>query len=140
MLPFEVMGQFSQEFFPKERVIMPTNDGYQAGIVVNKFMTHGGEVNFDPNLFLNKTTPLNMNASSQKLSSGTVAAAMGTANDAEFGKQTNGGAGVYKYAVTFNNSHGESVPSNIVDVTIANEDVAKGVALTIQTLFLQHSL
>ncbi|QPX71634.1 major capsid protein [Bacillus phage SP8] len=132
MLPFEVMGQFSQEFFPKERVIMPTNDGYQAGVVVNKFMTHGGEVDFTPNLFLNKTAPLNMNASNQKAPApGTLAAAIGTANDAEFGKQTGGGAGVYKYAVTFNNSHGESVPSNIVDVTIANEDVAKGVKLTI---------
>ena len=65
-LPFEVMAQFSQEFFPKERIIMPTASGYQAGVVVNKFMTHGGEVNFEPNIFLNKTRPINPNASSFK--------------------------------------------------------------------------
>lgn len=135
-LPFEVMSQFSQEFFPKERVIMPTQGGYQAGVVVNKFMTHGGEVEFNPDIFLNKTTPLNPNASSFK------APAVGTleftaANDlvvasgADFGKS---GAGVYKYAVTFNNAHGESIPSNVVTVTLTSADIdaGKGVQLHIK--------
>jgi hypothetical protein len=130
-LPFEVMAQFSNEFFPKERVIMPTNSGYQAGVVVNKFMTHGGEVDFNPNIFLNKTRVLQPNASSFKAPAvGTLAANatpfIGT--DGDFAKQ---GAGVYKYKVTFNNSHGESIPSNEVAVTLASGDLAKGVNLDI---------
>jgi hypothetical protein len=131
-LPFEVMAQFSQEFFPKERVIMPTASGYQAGVVVNKFMTHGGEVDFEPNIFLNKTRPLNNNASSFK------APAVGTlAFDTETGLTGTGGgfgksgAGVYKYKVTFNNAHGESIPTSEVSVTISSSDLAKGVQLTI---------
>lgn len=128
-LPYEVMAQFSQEFFPKERVIMPTGSGYQAGVVVNKFMTHGGEVNFEPNIFLNKTRPLNMNASSFKAPAvGTLAlnatplGAVGTGNLA---------AGTYQFRVTFNNVHGESIPTAPVTTTLAAGDVGKGVQLTI---------
>lgn len=111
-LPYEVMAQFSQEFFPKERVIMPTQSGYQAGVVVNKFMTHGGEVEFNPNIFLHKTRPLNMNASSFKAPAvGTLTSATATANGTL-------PAGDYKYKVTFNNVHGESIPSNEVAVSL----------------------
>jgi hypothetical protein len=131
-LPFEVMAQFSQEFFPKERVIMPTQSGYQAGVVVNKFMTHGGEVEFNPDLFLTKTKPLSPNASSFKAPAvGTLefTAASDLVDTGEFAKS---GAGVYKYKVTFNNVHGESIPSNEVAVTLTGADVDKGVRLHIK--------
>ena len=127
-LPFEVMAQFSQEFFPKERIIMPTASGYQAGVVVNKFMTHGGEVNFEPNIFLNKTRPINPNASSFKAPAvgtlGAVPVLNGTANTGDFS------AGVYKYKVTFNNVHGESIPSNEGVITVATA-TDKGINLAI---------
>lgn len=134
-LPYEVMGQFSQEFFPKERVIMPTQDGYQAGVVVNKFMTHGGEVNFNPDIFLTKTRPLSMNASSFKapavgvLEFTPATDLVAVAGGAEFANQ---GAGVYKYAITLNNSHGESIPSNIIDITLTGTDLDKGIQLHIK--------
>lgn len=126
-LPFEVMAQFSQEFFPKERVIMPTASGYQAGVIVNKFMTHGGEIEFNPNIFLNKTRPINNNASSYK------APAVGTlaANATPLGGTGSLPAGTYQFAVTFNNVHGESIPSNTISVTLASTDVGKGVQLVI---------
>lgn len=130
-MPFEVMAQFSQEFFPKERVIMPTSQGYQAGVVVNKFMTHGGEVNFEPDLFLQKTRPLSPNASSFKAPSvGTLAfdVATGLTGVGDFAKS---GAGTYKYKATFNNSFGESVPTAEVTVVIAAGDIGKAVKLTI---------
>jgi hypothetical protein len=127
-LPFEVMAQFSQEFFPKERIIMPTANGYQAGVVVNKFMTHGGEVNFEPNIFLNKTRPINPNASSYKAPAvgtiGAVPVLNGTANTGEFS------AGTYKYKVTFNNVHGESIPSNEATIVVATA-TDKGINLVI---------
>lgn len=127
-LPFEVMAQFSQEFFPKERVIMPTASGYQAGVVVNKFMTHGGEVDFNPNIFLTKTRPMSMNASSFK------APAVGTLSVTEGNVLVDTGelpAGTYKYKVTFNNAHGESIPSNEVTVVVDAANAGKGVKLTI---------
>ena len=111
---------------------MPTATGYQAGVVVNKFMTHGGEVEFNPNIFLNKTRPLSMNASSFKSPAvGTLTYTAGGGVDlvgtaGQFGKQ---GAGVYKFRVTFNNAHGESIPSNEVTVTLGSSDLAKSVQL-----------
>lgn len=128
-LPFEVMAQFSQEFFPKERVLMPTKEGYNAGVVVNKFMTHGGEVNFNPDIFLTKTRPLNPNASSFKAPAvGTLAAAIGTATADAFDDQ---GAGTYKYKVTFCNAHGESIPTAEAAVVLTSGDLNKGIDLTI---------
>ncbi|MNI29159.1 hypothetical protein D3C77_520370 [compost metagenome] len=113
---------------------MPTQSGYQAGVVVNKFMTHGGEVNFEPDIFLNKTQPLNPNASSFKAPApGTLefdaATDLVTVTNSEFGKS---GAGVYKYRVTFNNAHGESIPSDEVTVTLTGSDLQKGVQLHIK--------
>jgi hypothetical protein len=131
-LPFEVMAQFSQEFFPKERVIMPTASGYQAGVVVNKFMTHGGEVDFNPDIFLTKTRPLDNNASSFKAPAvGTLSYTAATDLLAGAGDWAKQGAGTYQYKVTFNNTHGESIPSNAVSVTLAAGDLAKEVKLTI---------
>ncbi|MMZ43515.1 hypothetical protein D1872_50670 [compost metagenome] len=133
-LPFEVMAQFSQEFFPKERVIMPTQSGYQAGVVVNKFMTHGGEVEFNPDIFLSKTAPLNMNASSFKAPNVgtlefTAATDLVATTDSQFGKS---GAGKYKYRVTFNNNHGESIPTDEIEVVLTSSDLVKGVQLHIK--------
>jgi hypothetical protein len=131
-LPFEVMAQFSQEFFPKERVIMPTAQGYQAGVIVNKFMTHGGEVDFNPDIFLSKTRALQNNASSFKAPAvGTLtysAATDLTGTDGDWAKQ---GAGTYMFKATFNNSFGESVPTDAVTVTLGSGDLAKHVKLTI---------
>lgn len=132
-LPFEVMAQFSQEFFPKERVIMPTQSGYQAGVVVNKFMTHGGEVEFNPDIFLRKTKPLGANATSLKAPAvGSIAFTAGTGlldeGDGQFAKS---GAGTYKYKVTFCNQFGESIPSNEVVVALTPEDLNKSVKLVV---------
>jgi hypothetical protein len=126
------MAQFSQEFFPKERVIMPTAQGYQAGVIVNKFMTHGGEVDFNPDIFLSKTRALQNNASSFKAPAvGTLtysAATDLTGTDGDWAKQ---GAGTYMFKATFNNSFGESVPTDAVTVTLGSGDLAKHVKLTI---------
>lgn len=131
-LPFEVMAQFSQEFFPKERVIMPTASGYQAGVVVNKFMTHGGEVDFNPDIFLTKTRPLSNNASSFKAPAvGSIAYTAASDLVAAAGDWAKQGAGTYQFVVTFNNTHGESIPSNAVSVTLASGDLGKGVQLHI---------
>jgi len=135
-LPFEVMAQFSQEFFPKERVIMPTAGGYQAGVVVNKFMTHGGQVDFEPNIFLQKTRPMNNNASSFKAPAvGTLGFADGTFSASDLtgaaGDWAKSGAGTYKYCVTFNNSFGESIPSNQIAAVIDSSSLSKGVQIVI---------
>ncbi|MNW28246.1 hypothetical protein D3C74_50680 [compost metagenome] len=129
-LPYEVFGQFSQEFFPKERVIMPTQGGYQAGVVVDKFQTHGGPVNFTPNQFLKKTKELVMAANNNQAPAQptSVTAALGAAGG-DFAKS---GAGTYVYYVTAVNRHGESAPTRVTaDVVLTGADLQKKVDLTI---------
>lgn len=131
-LPFETLADFSNEFFPKERVIMPTQGaGYQAGLVVNKFQTHGGPVEFNPDLFLQKTKPLNTTGTGSTkapTAPGNVTAVLGTASDARFGIE---GAGTYGYSVTACNRFGESVPTDATALAITADDLAKGVKVTI---------
>lgn len=132
-LPYEVLAEFSNEYFPKERVIMPTqNSGYQAGLVVNKFQTHGGAVSFEPDLFLQKTKPLSPTGSGgtkAPTAPGTVAAVLSDKTNAEFGYS---GAGVYNYAVTACNRFGESVPTQIAEgLAVTASDLLKGVKVTI---------
>lgn len=131
-LPFETMADFSEEYFPKERVIMPTQSGYQAGLVVNKFQTHGGAVDFNPDLFIQKTKPLSPNGTggikAPTAPASLTAEVSTTTTGAEFGKS---GAGKYKYAVTACNRFGESVPVEATQLALTSEDLVKGVDLTI---------
>lgn len=132
-LPFETMQRFSQEFFPKERVIMPAGNGIQAGIVVNKFQTYGGPVEFNPDLFLQKTKPLSPSGSGgtkAPTAPDLVKVELGTETEAEFAKS---GAGTYSYSVTAANRFGESVPKEAAaDIALAAGDLEKGVKISIQ--------
>lgn len=132
-LPFETLGEFSSEYFPKERVIMPTADSYQAGLVVNKFQTHGGAVDFEPDLFLQKTKPLSatgVGGAKAPTAVGSVTATVYTSGtEGDFAKS---GAGTYSYSVTAVNRFGESVPvANTADVTLTASDLQNGVEITI---------
>lgn len=132
-LPFETLGKFSESYFPKERVIMPTQgSGYQAGLVVNKFQTHGGEVEFQPDLFLQKTKPLptsSTGGSNAPTPPSDLAVTLAAAEEGDFHKT---GAGTYTYHVTAVNQHGESVPSAVsVDLAYLEADLGKAAEIVI---------
>ena len=133
-LPFEVLANFSNEFFPKERVIMPTQGaGYQAGLVVNKFQTHGGAVDFQPDLFLQKTKPLSgtgTGGTKAPTAPGSVKVEVDNNTNAEFHKS---GEGTYNYAVTACNRYGESVPTTASStVALDASSLVKGVKVTVK--------
>lgn len=131
-MPFEVYGQFSQEFLDRQRILMPSASPNTAGTVIDKYNTHGGPVNIEPNIFLKKTKPLPAQATSPKAPAqpASVTGALNdTANDAEFGKS---GAGTYTYYVTAANKHGESVPTKITaGVATTGADLSKSINITI---------
>lgn len=133
-LPFETLATFSNEYFPKERVIMPTaNAGYQAGLVVNKFQTHGGAVSFEPDLFLQKTKPLSTTGTGgtkAPTAPGSVKVEVDNNTNAEFHKS---GEGTYNYAVTACNRYGESVPTTATStVALDAPSLVKGVKVTVK--------
>lgn len=135
-MPYETLSTFSQAYFPKERVIMPTQGaGYQAGLVVNKFQTHGGAVTFEPDLFLQKTKPLAFSStggSKAPLAPASVAGVLDSTVTTGRWAKTSDYAGTYSYSVTACNRFGESTPTNITTgVAITSSDVTKGIKLTI---------
>jgi len=112
---------------------MPThNQGYHAGLVVNKFQTQGGAVEFEPNLFLQKTKPTPTSATGGTGSPtmpGAVAAAIKADGAGDFAKS---GAGTYSYYVSAVNRHGESLAVKCAaDVVLTAGDLAKSVTVTI---------
>ena len=133
-MPFEVLAEFSNTFFPKERVIMPTQSaGYQAGLVINKFQTTAGAVDFQPDLFLQKTKPLNVTGVGGTKAPTAVSAATVTLTaddvDSNFGTS---GAGTYEYSVTACNRYGESVPiAGNASAVLTSNDLKKGVQIVI---------
>ena len=135
-MPFETLATFSNEYFPKERVIMPTQgQGYQAGLVVNKFQTTGGAVTFEPDLFLQKTKPLNNSGNGGTKAPtcpATVALVLGAAPANVVSEFINSGTGTYNYAVTACNRFGESVPTMATaPVAVITADLNKVVTVTI---------
>jgi hypothetical protein len=131
-LPFETLSKFSQSFFPKERVIMPTaNQGYQAGLVVNEFQTHGGAVHFEPDLFLQKTAPLPTKATGGKDCPTIPDAPTVTIDATEASEMYKSGAGSYNYYVTAVNRHGESLPSGKTTVAVTATDLNSAIKIVI---------
>lgn len=130
-LPYEVYSQFAQEFYDRQRISMPTGMATTAGTVVDKFNTHGGQVNMEPNIFLKATKALHQNATSPKAPTQpkTVTAALANGGGADFGTS---GAGTYSYSVAAANRHGVSVATKVTsDVALTGADLTKGVELTI---------
>ena len=133
-LPFETLAEFSNTFFPKERVIMPTQGaGYQAGLVINKFQTHAGAVEFNPDLFLQKTKPLNDAGTGGTNAPTAPSSAVCTVNtsivNADFGSS---GSGSYRYSVTACNRFGESVPvAGDAVITMTEAGYERGVKIEI---------
>lgn len=132
-LPYPVLSDFSQQYFPKERVIMPTQGyGYQAGLVVNKFQTPAGAVQFEPDIFLQKTKSIsNTSIGKNKIPSVPKSITVSSVDNGkgDFGKT---GAGTYIYNVTAVNRHGESVPcSTTANIAITSNDFQKSVEITI---------
>ena len=133
-LPFETLATFSNTFFPKERVIMPTQGaGYQAGLVVNKFQTHGGAVDFNPDLFLQKTKPLNNNGTGGTKAPTAPASATISINNEDVSAQFGiTGNGTYQYSVTACNRFGESIPvAGDAAAVITASNVKRGVKIVI---------
>lgn len=134
-LPFEVHAQFSNEFLPKERVITPENDGgYRAGITVDSINTVGGAVNFNPDIFLQRSKKLPTQATSPKAPAAPATVAIqdpgtNTTTDGDFAKS---GPGTYQYSVTAANRFGESIATAAgTALTLGAGDMNKSWTLTI---------
>ncbi len=134
-LPYEVSAQFSNEFLPKERVVIPENNAdYRAGINIGSINTIGGAVNFNPDIFLQRTPKLPTQATHAKAPAAPASVAIqdagtNTTTDGDFSKS---GQGTYQYYVTAANRYGESIATQAgTALTLGSGDLSKSWTLTI---------
>lgn len=127
-------------FFPKERILIPTNDGdYTAGVKIGSMVTQAGTIRMSPAFFLQSpdlrsplrecpTVATNTDVP-EAPSAVTVGAAEGS--DGDFAKSFPTG-GTVSYKVTACNFNGESagVAGN-ASQTLLSGDVTKHIPLTI---------
>lgn len=134
-LPYEVLGQFQNEFLPKERIVLPSQNGMTAGAAIEQFNTHAGTIRLEPDIFLRKTEPLKQSATHPQAPAAPTTINAEEATEAgDFIKS--GGAGTYTYYVTAANRHGESAPSPAA--AFAMVDASKGVKITANVASSQH--
>lgn len=134
-LPMNVAQKFSEQYYPNQRAIMSVEAGEMvAGTTVTKFNTLGGTIDITPDVFLRRGMEvLDTNAPAygqEPPTAPTVTAAVAdedAKNPAKFAQ-----GGTFKYAVVAYSHKGKSVAVETDAVTVATENIKKGVKLTIK--------
>lgn len=106
-------------FFPRQRIQMPAPQNGKVGLTVSSIATQGGDIEFNPNVFI-RQTPAAPSAATSPNAPATPASAVaaltgGTAGDHEKGAPA--GSTDFAYVVTAANRFGESAPTAIAGAT-----------------------
>lgn len=139
-LDYAVWQDLNTTFFPKEKVLLPTNDGeYTAGVKIGSMVTQAGTIRVSPAFFLQSTDlrsplrecPLVNTNVDVPLPPSAVTIGTPTGSDGDFVKSFPSG-GTVSYKVTACNFNGESAGvTGDVDVTLTSSDVTKHIPITI---------
>lgn len=134
-LPMNVAKNFSEQYYPNQRALMSVESGEMvAGTTVTKFNTLGGTIDITPDVFLRRGMEvLDTNAPAygqEPPTAPTVTAAVADEDAKNPAKFTQGGT--FKYAVVAYSHKGKSVAVETDAVTVATENIKKGVKLTIK--------
>jgi hypothetical protein len=119
LLGTKPLADLAKVMFPKERIVVPYREG-TIGVPLNTFVSQGGSLTFNPDVFLRKryVTPGTTGATSAKapltptLTSATRNATGGTPSTTGDWAKTGNGWGTYYYTATACNRYGESAPAS----------------------------
>lgn len=139
-LPYQAYSDLSKQFFPKERVAIPTSPGYTVGTIIDSVITQAGPIRLNPAFFLGqsdrrcplKTCPSSATSSSAPTAISGVAVGTGTGTTGEWTKSFPASSAVISYRVTAANRYGESLyVETTADTTFASSDFGYAYPLTI---------
>lgn len=127
-------------FFPKEKVLLPTNDGdFTAGVKIGNMVTQAGTIRLSPTFFLQspdlrsplRECPVANTNIDVPLPPSAVTIGTATGSDGDFAKSFPNG-GTIDYKVTACNFNGESAGvAGSAAVTLTSSDVTKHIPITI---------
>lgn len=115
-------SDFVKTFYPRQRIQMPAPVNGKVGLTVSSIATQGGDVEFNPNVFIRQTpTPPSAAVSANAPATpASIAASVDTgAADGDFDKASLSGDNEYAYVVTAANRFGESAPTAVQASTTA---------------------
>lgn len=123
-LPYQAYSDLSKQFFPKERVAIPTTPGYTVGTLIDSIITQAGPIKLNPAFFLGqadrrcplKPCPTGATSVYAPTAPASVVVGSGTGTAGEWSKSFPTSSAVISYRVTAANRYGESA---YVEVTAA---------------------
>lgn len=132
------MSDLVKTLYPRQRVQMPAPVNGKIGMTVGSIATQGGDIEFNPDVFIRETPRPRAGATSANAPAtpASVASVLDAgATDGDFTKAAQVGDDEYTYVVTAGNRFGESAPTAfqgaVTTVTQANKLAGRTLELTV---------
>lgn len=137
-LGVRTMSDLVKTFYPRQRIQMPAPVNGKVGMTVGSIATQGGDIEFNPDVFIRRTptAPSAATSANAPATPASIAAAVDTgASNGDFTKGAAAGDNEYGYVVTAANRFGESaptaVPGALTAITAAQKAAGNTLELTI---------
>lgn len=131
------MSDLVKTFYPRERIQMPAPMNGQIGNTLQTMATQAGTVEFNPDVFIQKTPtpPAAATSASAPVTPASIAAGAATGTTGDHNKGAPAGTSNFAYLVTACNRFGESAPvafaGAVTALSQANKDAGTYLPLTI---------
>ena len=105
-------------YFPRQRVVLPGQEGMAAGVNLNVINTIGGRVNINTDVFLRpgETPPTSATSTKAPAAPASIAVGTGAGTDGKWVE----GTGSYEITATACNQYGESTPCASATITVSS--------------------
>lgn len=145
-MPIGVKADFGNQFLGSQRVVMPTNDGYTAGVNVDRFLSARGDIRLNGSTIMDIDNMLDLESvpNPQAPAQVKVEAEEEKSKDGRFlaGKTDENGkvleekeVGVAQnYRVVATGDHGDGLPSDVVTATPSAPDSAIKLTITLPAM------
>lgn len=132
------MSDLVKTLYPRQRTTMPSPVNGKIGMTVGSIQTQGGDIEFNPNIFIRETPKPSSAATSANAPTtpASIAASVNTgASNGDHNKGAPAGTTYFAYVVTACNRFGESAPTALAGsataITGAQKTAGNSVTLTI---------
>lgn len=132
------MSDLVKTLYPRQRTMMPSPVNGKVGMTVGSIQTQGGDIEFNPNIFIRQTPSPSSAATSANAPTtpASISASVNTgASNGDHNKGAPAGTTYVAYVVTACNRFGESAPTAVAvsatSITAAQKNAGNSVTLTI---------
>lgn len=137
-LGVRTMSDLVKTFYPRQRIAMPAPMNGKVGMTVGSIATQGGDIEFNPDVFIRRTptAPSAATSANAPATPASIASAVDAgASNGDFEKGANAGDNEYTYVVTAANRFGESAPTAfqgaVTSISAAQKAAGNTLELTI---------